>query len=373
MRRSLTMASRVAFKVVRIGLRGACLYRLPTDATRISFGVRLWNSGVVHARRIRIEIGSVLDPDTPLEASAAAELQSAIDIVRKNGLRRDRVSWPALERQVRTLASGAMKPSDVYPAIGLLLAEAADRNHSMLLSPLQWTGMMTAGAEAPLPGARELEHAIGYINLPEHNTDQEARNREYVRRAHQLIEQIMPRAPCAWIIDVRTNGGGNVYPMLAALKPFLGNESLGSNVGPNGPGPPRVAGQNSEIVPPATLAALETAWVAVLIGPSTISAGERVAISFRGRVRTRLFGQPTQGMTTANETFDLPDGAKLVVTVSVMADRTGRTYGGTVEPDELVSNASTGVDGTRPDNDPVLRAAVQWLGQNSGCRAQQQP
>jgi C-terminal processing protease CtpA/Prc len=343
---------------------------VPSDATRISYGVRLWGRGAVSARHLRMEVGAVLSPDAPLEASAAAVLQSALDIVKKNGLRRERVSWPVLEREVRTLASGATRTSDVYAAIGHLLAEATDPNHSSLRSPAQWAAMMNAGAETPLPVARVVDQAAGYIELPGHNTDDIRRNREYARRAHQLIEQIMPVAPCAWIVDVRRNGGGNVYPMLAALKPFLGDEALGSNVGPDGPESPRVAGQNSDVVPPPALASLETASVAVLVGPGTGSSGERVAISFRGRARTRLFGQPTRGATTANETFVLPDGARLVVTQSVMADRTGRTYGGRVEPDDVVSISLPGASATRSGDDPVLRAAVQWLRQGSGCLTQ---
>jgi C-terminal processing protease CtpA/Prc len=74
----------------------------------------------------------------------------------------------------------------------------------------------------------------------------------------------------------------------------------------------------------------------VLIGPVTNSAGEGVALAFRGRTATRLFGQPTYGRTTGNDPLTLPDGSGLAVAVVVMADRTGRTYGGKIEPDEPV-------------------------------------
>lgn len=339
---------------------------VPSDATRISFGVRLWGRGSVATRRLRLETGARLDPDAPLGPLAAEELSQALDLVKKNGLRRDSVSWPALERQVRMLASGATKTTEVYPAIRHLLAEAADRNHSMLLSPTQWAAMMTAGSRERLPEVRGLDGFVGYIDLPGHNTNDVVRDREYVLRTHQPVEQMMPQAACGWIVDVRTNGGGNVYPMLSALQPFLGNEPLGSNVGPDGAEPPRIAGQNSDVVPPATLAALKSASVAVLIGPGTVSAGERVAILFRGRARTRLFGQPTGGYTTANQAFVLPDGARLVVTRTVMADRTGRTYGGKVDPDVLVSKPSDGAS-VITIKEPVVSAAIEWLKQTSGC------
>jgi hypothetical protein len=68
------------------------------------------------------------------------------------------------------------------------------------------------------------------------------------------------------------------------------------------------------------------------------------------------------GATTGNATHDLPDGSKLAITGVVMADRTGRAYGGKLEPDVLVSEASTASQA-----DPVVSAAVSWLSQETMC------
>ena len=98
--------------------------------------------------------------------------------------------------------------------------------------------------------------------------------------------------------------------------------------------------------------------VAVLTDSLTASAGEGVAVAFRGRDSTRSFGEPTWGVSTANAAFDLGDGARLVLTVATMGDRRGNVYGGKVIPDELVvGGTKTGEPGT----DIVLEAALQWL------------
>jgi carboxyl-terminal processing protease len=97
----------------------------------------------------------------------------------------------------------------------------------------------------------------------------------------------------------------------------------------------------------------------VITGPRTVSSGEAVTVAFRGRPRTRSFGQPTGGLSTSNSGFQLPDGATLLLTTAVFADRNGQRYGAAIEPDEAVS----AVDGA----DPALAAAVAWLRRSSGC------
>jgi len=98
---------------------------------------------------------------------------------------------------------------------------------------------------------------------------------------------------------LRSDTGGNMWPMLAGLKPFLGSKGLGTFVSPTGSSRPGVAGHGVGVDPPAALAALETAWIAVLTGPRTASSGEAVTIAFRGRPRTRSFGLPTAGLSTS--------------------------------------------------------------------------
>ena len=117
------------------------------------------------------------------------------------------------------------------------------------------------------------------------------------------------------------------------------------------------------VEPPASLLSLEQAWVAVLTGPRTASSGEAVAVSFRERPRSRSFGQPTAGLSTANGSFPLPDGGMIFLTASVFADRTGRQYGEKLMPDESVD--WSGQIGAADDT--VIAAATRWLTSSSGC------
>jgi carboxyl-terminal processing protease len=95
--------------------------------------------------------------------------------------------------------------------------------------------------------------------------------------------------------------------------------------------------------------------VAVLHSSQTGSSGEIVLISFIGNAKTRSFGQPTWGLTTGNGAFDLPDGARMMLASTVMADRNGKKYSGCINPDVMVDPGKPG------EEDPVMKAAVEWI------------
>lgn len=339
---------------------------IPLDATTIEFGFRLRGRGTAIVRALKFAVGAALDEGGPPSPEARAVLDAAIDSIKTRALNRDRVT-AAVERSVRLLAADAATPADAYPAIRYLIAILAD-GHSALWSPSGWkmvNSSAPAGAGSQNRDPRvETTGPIGYIEMPGYLGNQPESLRSYAANVHRLLQSSQSNAACRWILDLRNNDGGNVDPMLAALKPFLGDEPLGANMGPDGPTEPRRAGTNVDVEPPSELRELENAWMAVLIGPRTNSAGEAVTLAFLGRARTRLFGQPTSGRTTANAAINLPDGSGLALAVAVMADRTGRVYGGRIEPDELIQE----MPGAKAQSDPTAVAARAWLTGRSGCQ-----
>ena len=339
---------------------------VPPDATTIEFGFRLRGRGNATVRSLAITAGAPLGQAAPPSPEARAVLETAIDNIKARALKRERVT-PGVERSARLLAAGAVTSADAYSAIQYLIAILAD-GHSGLFSPSAWK---TVNGSTPVAGVENRDPQvktygrIGYVEMPGYLGNQPELLRSYVTKVHGLIQATQSNAACGWIVDLRNNDGGNVFPMLAALKPFLGDEPVGVNVGPDGPTEPRRAGRNVDIEPPTELRPLENAWAAVLVGARTNSAGEGVTLAFRGRPRTRIFGQPTAGRTTANTAITLADGSGLALAVAVMADRTGRIYGGRIEPDELVPTPD---QRTTPETDFALTTANAWLTRSSGCR-----
>lgn len=288
----------------------------------------------------------------PPAALARETLEAAIRYVKQHAWRRDAVQWEVVEPRVREMAAGAATPAEVHPAIRHLLSALGDR-HSFLMAPAK--AKEFRARPNVLPTVRALPERVGYINVPGYTSNSQRANRDYATRMYESIDAIDESAPCGWIVDLRANQGGIIWPMFAGLKPFLGDVPIGSVQTPDGARESWTAGARVVARMPATLRALEMAWVAIVTGPRTASAGEAVAIAFRGRPNTRSFGQPTYGVSTGNSGFTLPDGSLLMLTTSVQADRTGQVYGGALEPDERVAD------------DEALAAATRWLTQASGC------
>ena len=96
--------------------------------------------------------------------------------------------------------------------------------------------------------------------------------------------------------------------------------------------------------------------IVILTGRRTISAGEIVALAFKGKAQTFLIGEPTAGLTTANATYSLSDKSLLVLSVCQEADCNGQICQGSIQPDKFI-----GTDAVATGNDPAKQAAISWL------------
>lgn len=168
-------------------------------------------------------------------------------------------------------------------------------------------------------------------------------------------------------MDLRLNEGGSVWPMLAGIGPILGEGCYGSYVTTSGQilqkwryqqGQALLGDDPIDAVIPNYRLMTSLPSVAVLTSQFTASSGEGIAIAFRGRPNSRSFGQPTRGLTTANQGFRLADGAVLVLATANTADQTGKVYQGAISPNTHIQ-PDWSQFGT--DTDPVLIAAVGWL------------
>lgn len=301
----------------------------------------------------------------PTQVAGASRLATdyindLLNIMQANSINRDRISWPDFRAQVVQRASGAQTVADLSPAIVLALGLLGD-HHSFYQAPGGGGlgnpgGPRCAAAPASLPA---LPADIGYVRIPAFSSSAAGADRAFADAVQDQIRSRDAANLAGWIVDVRGNGGGNMWPMIAGVGPVLGDGVAGYFVPPSGPamewslrsGAALSAG--GEIVRTTTAYSLRGGGlprVAVLTDNLVASSGEAVVVSFRGRPNTRSFGSATCGLSTANSGFRLSDGATLQLTTASMADRTRVNYGVPIAPDE-------GVGG---DAEVVLRA-IDWL------------
>ena len=192
----------------------------------------------------------------------------------------------------------------------------------------------------------------------------------YETNLQKIVADLDKSHPAGWVVDLRGNVGGNMWPMLAGIGPLLGE---GDHLGEfftldshstwkyrNGVAA-EIEDGKEDPYPAVAGAPYKLAGnpkVAVLIDRGTGSSGEAIAIAFRGRPETRFFGDHTQGASTANDIVKLSDGASIWLTIGVDADRTGKQYMDGFDPDEAIRLG----DKVLPDDqDPVLQGALRWL------------
>lgn len=325
------------------------------------------------------------------QSDPIAYLNRALDQIQANALRRNAVNWPQVRAAALSRASGADSTVGTYDAIRFALASLGDHHSSLHLTPaleaLEAQYKAKHLTDAPAPSRENFSPYVGRYEPEgrlEHRGDKvfgvvvltkcfPENDREFVAfetKVQKILAELDQSHPAGWIVDLRGNVGGNMWPMLAGIGPLLGEgDDLGEffNVKEHATWQYRngVAAQldNGKAEPyPAVEGSpyriQGTPNVAVLIDRSTGSSGEAMAVAFRGRPHTRFFGEHTQGSSTVNQEIDLSDGAQLWLTVGVQADRNGKQYTDGLAPDETLPRASAALP---PAQDPVVQAALEWL------------
>ncbi len=308
-----------------------------------------------------------------MSVDAAFYLNVALNLMQRSSINRDTIDWTALRAAAMERAAGAQTYAETYPAIEAAVRDLGDRQ-SVFLPPAAAARAKPYGPMTPEAG-RIVAHRFGYVAI---GTGGGGDPLTVASRLQRLLRGVDRRSPCAWIVDLRSTPGGNLLALLAGLGPVLGEGIAAKIVYPSGvrsdvfyvrgaAGLIRHPGNRQTVaIRLASPATLEDSlpYVAVLIGRSTASAGEALAIAFRGRPNTRSFGRPTAGYSTNTDTFRLRDGAALSIATSVMADRTGQRYGGSVAPDITVE----GPDEPQPGvDDALIDAAARWLTIQPSC------
>jgi carboxyl-terminal processing protease len=273
-------------------------------------------------------------------------------------LHRLTIDWPSFRTRVFDAARGAENVAATYDAIRLALELLDDNGHSFYRT--HQGVVLRAPREpctAPTAPRPVLPVDIGYIRIGSFTGGFDAGN-AFAQAAHDSIRTHDERDLAGWIVDLRGNLGGAIWPMLAGAGPVLGEGLVGYSIFPGGEPRPweyvagaALAGGQTQAQAPDPYALRDaTPPVAVLQDGRVASAGEAVAIAFRGRPGARSFGTRSCGLATGVVTRSLTNGADLGLAVAWMADRHSGIYEAGVTPDETFGDPAAAV-----------QRAVDWL------------
>lgn len=337
-----------------------------------------------------------------ISPAARAYLQEALEVMQKNFVRKKAVDWNVVRDKAFKTAAGAEVPTDTYDAIRLALRELKD-GHSFLelskelreqeaarkpnkseqnrLFPIRPSSSLDV-QKGPEGYVHKIGgQAIARVVVPAYDPAPAESNAAELRatQLQKVITDLDAANPCGWIIDLRGNASGDLWPILAGIGPVLGDGVVGGFRDADGnlvkwfyangkAGIRDLLGVEHSLASVAGQAyrLKKSALIAVLIDRKTINSGESIALTFRGRPKTRFFGESIS-ITSATEKFLLSDGANLVLTVGVFVDRTGTEYREGFPPDELIPAVNRN---SREGEDPVVHAALGWIGEQSECITQ---
>jgi hypothetical protein len=329
----------------------------------------------------------------PKQLDPIAYLNRALDEMQTRALRRAAVDWPRVRAEALARAAQAKTTVDTYDAIRFALASLGDHHSSLHLTaelerldrerntrdPVGPQPIAQPMLPSPFVGRYEPEgrltafggKSFALVVVTKCFPENERQFVAYETKLQRILGDLDRSHPAGWIVDLRGNVGGNVWPMLAGIGPLLGegdhlHESFtvdGHSFSRYRDGVAAETGDGKEFAYPAVEGTpykiAGTPPVSVLIDHRTGSSGEAIAIAFRGRPNTRFFGEHTAGVSTVNETFALSDGASLWLTIGVQADRTGKQYPDGLGPDEEIRLDDTVLP---DDQDQMIQAALKWLG-----------
>ncbi len=317
--------------------------------------------------------GPCASAQPPAARDARALLAEAIGVLRAAPPLSDgTIDWDA--EGVR-LASGLPADATLNHA-QLAIAEAV----ALLKDPhARWTPaegpaverveVGTAPSHPPVPTRPEgkmLEGRIAYVVVPICAAPDVDGLRAYAIELRGTLARLAKEEPRGWALEMRFNGGGNVWPMLLGLQPLLGDGVHATSVvggevtqafGCTGSEAWLETEGRREVqlaLPDAPRAAPIEGPVAALIGPWTMSSGEMITLALKGRAR--LLGEPTAGLTTVTYPFPLSDGSMLWLPTSRMGDRDGVAAKGAIGPDEAVA-----IGDWPTAEDAVAGAAARWV------------
>lgn len=288
-------------------------------------------------------------------------LNEVLDVMEANSINRYKIDWSDFRTKVFERVGkvgGAQTIRDTYPGIREALVLLGD-NHSSY-TRVDGSVIFVGSPQCNFQNIANpsLPENIGYVKVNSFFSSSEIA--DDISFAEEIQDQIMNQdSPdiLGWIVDLRSNGGGNMWPMIAGIGPILGEGTAGYFIDPDNNQTSWGFLNGSSVFNGSAITQLSNSYelivpnpkVAVLLDNGVASSGEVICISFIGRENTKSFGISTCGLSTSNRPFLLSDNSSLNLTTAYLADRNKNLYGISINPNVFVNNEN------------IIQHAVEWI------------
>src|SRR5436853_6550000 len=241
-------------------------------------------------------------------------IDTTLTIMKTNSVNADKIDWQQLQKDALEKAKTINDPNQLGPVMRFILQSINDFHGAFFYkdSTFKWQrneppvsdSLMNEWKKGVHIKAMMLKDNIGYLRVPFMSYAGKQKSDEDAQRLNDSLCYLLTNNAKGIILDLRLNGGGNMYPMMLGLEQLQGEEKIGSFV----------AGKQeswyikdnnflldttmlASIVPKCTVNA-QNLPVVVLIGRGTGSSGEFLTMSLKGRNNTAFIGTKTAGYVT---------------------------------------------------------------------------
>lgn len=299
---------------------------------------------------------------------------------KETSLYTDRVDWPNVNKEYKRLTAGKEGMEEMQTGLQYLINSLEDK-HATIRRLKDYSIMVYSTAESDEEDNRDgdfirdvindvsaqfsyklLNDQVGYLKVVGIGPGDLKEQSDFIRAG---LVDLKSQGVDKWILDLRCNGGGNVEPMMSGLAPLIGEGYVGGGIDNNGDtrqsykivdGKLDVYGRIScDMNNEPSISSSEP--VAVLLSRYTVSSGEMLAISLKGRPNTRFIGEQTGGYTTGNGFDPVNEEIALVISQTVFTDRNNNIYQSRVDVDESMEFIHT-IDLYK---DAQITRAIDWL------------
>lgn len=192
-----------------------------------------------------------------------------------------------------------------------------------------------------------LENKIGYIRIAsfKENTVEQFQN---------ALNQLLKQGAKGLVFDVREDGGGLVAALEKIVDPLLPAGDIATATYQDGTTKVLVHSDANELNLP----------MMVLVNGNTASAAELFTASLKDFGKAGVIGEQTFGKGIMQNTFELPDGGAVTLTVATYQTTKGECYHGVgITPDVIMEEDYEKVDfdHPNPEQDAQLKQAMELL------------
>ncbi|AVI52164.1 hypothetical protein C5O00_13775 [Pukyongia salina] len=306
-------------------------------------------------------------------------LDKIITHAQEASLYRNNINWDSVKPQVYKLAKEAESVNDLSPALKYLLKSLGDEHgrvfHNNQIIAHYYSGELKDHLKTFDPKiynkiqmaqtyyfhTEMLENEIGYIRivgLPMGD------NEKMASEIQTEVCDLINAGAKNWIVDLRYNGGGNMHPMAEGIALLIGDDIVGGSQGLTNTESSVWRVENGDffydeysIELQDDCAPKNLPKIAVLTSVYTASSGEALAVIFKGRDKTKFFGQKTFGMITVTDWEVIDETTAMTISVSYYKDRNGNVYNEFVDVDKELPFVIEPLS----ENDESIRSAINWL------------